>query len=75
MPLSADEPSVYRIRVQGFLPDSWKDRLGGLHITSRTKETSTLEGRLPDQTALAGVLDTLFSLHLPILEVKCEDIQ
>jgi len=31
----------------------------------------TLEGWLLDQAALAGVLDTLFVLRLPILEVTC----
>jgi len=60
---------VYRIRVQGVLPDSWLDRLGGMQITSKTSESLTLEGRLPDQSALAGVLDTLYTLRLSILEV------
>jgi len=32
---------------------------------------TTLEGRLLDQAALAGVLNTLYELHLPVLEVKC----
>ena len=40
-------------------------------IVETTLEGMTLEGRLPDQSALAGVLDTLFSLNLPILEVSC----
>jgi hypothetical protein len=29
-----------------------------------------LEGELADQAALAGVIDTLYELHLPILLVK-----
>jgi hypothetical protein len=40
-------------------------------IVETAPEGMTLEGRLPDQAALAGVLDTLFSLNLPILEVSC----
>jgi hypothetical protein len=32
---------------------------------------TTLEGELLDQAALAGVLNTLYELHLPVLEVKC----
>jgi hypothetical protein len=66
-----DKPAVYRIRVRGVLPDGWLDRLGGLQVTAKTMECVTLEGQLPDQAALAGVLDTLYSLHLPILEVTC----
>ena len=31
---------------------------------------TTLEGELSDQAALAGVLNTLYELHLPVLLVK-----
>jgi len=54
-----------------MVPDSWSDRLGGLEIVETTPEGMTLEGWLPDQAALAGVLDTLFSINLSILEVIC----
>ena len=66
-----DKSATYRVRVRGFVPDSWTDRLGTMTIVETTLEGMTLEGRLPDQSALAGVLDTLFSLNLPILEVSC----
>ncbi len=66
-----DKSTTYRIRVRGLVPDSWTDRLGTMTIVETTPEGMTLEGRLPDQSALAGVLDTLFSLNLPILEVSC----
>jgi len=65
------KPALYRIKVRGVVPDSWIDRLGGLQITSNSPESVTMEGGLPDQSALAGVLDTLFTLNLPILEVTC----
>ena len=64
-----DKPGIYRIKFQGVLPESWFDRLGGMQITAKTLEEVTLEGRLPDQAALAGVLDVLYTLHLPIVEV------
>jgi len=64
-----DIHGAYRIKVQGVLPDSWIDRLGGLQITAKTSEGVTLEGWLPDQSALAGVLETLHILRLSILEV------
>ena len=66
-----DKPSSYRVKVRGMVPDSWSDRLGDMAIVETTPEGMTLEGRLPDQAALAGVLDTLFSLNLSILEVSC----
>ena len=66
-----DKSASYRIKVRGMVPDSWSDRLGGLKIVETTPEGMTLEGWLPDQAALAGVLDTLFSINLSILEVIC----
>jgi hypothetical protein len=67
-------PAVYRIVVQGTLRSDWSDRLAGMAITSvsptgRSPQT-TLAGRLRDQAELSGVLDTLYSLHLPILKVE-----
>ena len=64
-----DKPGIYRIKVRGVLPESWLDRMGGMRITAKTLEEVTLEGRLSDQAALNGVLETLYSLRLPILEV------
>ena len=66
-----DKPADYRITVQGVVPESWLDRLGGLRITVSTRGKTTLEGQLPDQAALNGVLDTLYGLHLHLLEVTC----
>ena len=31
---------------------------------------TTLEGEVTDQAALAGILNTLYELHLPILSLK-----
>ena len=65
-----DKSVSYRIKLSGKVPESWTDRLGDMTIVETTPEGMTLEGRLPDQSALAGILDTLFSLNLPILEVS-----
>jgi len=68
-------PATYRIKVQGILDKGWSDRLGGLTITT-TGQTSkapvtTLSGRLIDQAAVLGVLNTLHDLRLPLLSVEC----
>jgi len=66
--------SHYRIRVGGSLDPSWSDRLEGLAITSSgrfgARTTTVLEGELPDQGALLGVLNTLYELHLPLEAVE-----
>jgi hypothetical protein len=72
-----DKPGNYRIRVQGTLDESWSDRLGGMCITTNRREdqkmVTTLVGRMQDQAELAGVLNTLYELHLPLLSVKYLD--
>ena len=72
-----DGPGNYRIRVQGFLDQSWSERLGGMDITINRRDDlrtlATLVGRLTDQAELAGVLNTLYELHLPLLSVEYLD--
>jgi hypothetical protein len=68
-------PAVYRIRVRGRLDADRSDRLEGMHIESLARDNgkveSVLEGRLPDQAALSGVLNKLYELHLPVMAVDC----
>ena len=72
-----DQPGNYRIRVRGFLDESWSERLGGMYITTSNrgdrKTVVTLVGRVQDQAELSGVLNTLYELHLPLLSVEYLD--
>jgi hypothetical protein len=76
---SMQYPASYRISVRGHLDTSWSDRLTGMSITATggkdIPETTTLEGRLPDQAALAGILNTLYDLHMPVLSLECIDAE
>ena len=69
------EPAIYRIRVQGRLDAKWSERLEGMNITevrhSEKDDESILVGRLADQAALSGVLNTFYEQHLPVLSVDC----
>jgi hypothetical protein len=73
--LEFDGPAVYRIRVRGRVPASWSSRLEGMAITLYSADTglcvTSLIGELSDQADLAGVLNTLYGLHLPVLAVEC----
>ena len=68
-------PAVYRIRVCGRLNVDLSERLDGMHIENLARDDgkaeSVLEGRLLDQAALAGVLNKLYELHLPVMAVDC----
>ena len=73
--LKLHTPARYRIRVKGYLDSSWSDRLGGMSITTTVEAdeapVATLVGRLADQAALMGVLNTLYNYyHCPVLEVE-----
>jgi len=73
--LELDTPAIYSIRVAGYLDSSWSDRLCGLDIRPSSQEdgrvVTVLAGPVIDQAALAGVLSTLYNLHLPLLSVQC----
>ena len=73
--LTLDTPAAYQIRIQGHLDKSWSDRMGGatIQVQSQPPESpvTTLTGNFRDQAALAGVLNTLYDLGLPLLSVEC----
>jgi len=73
-PIPFDLPATYQISVQGRIDSTWSDRLEGMAICLVMVEpgppVTTLKGELRDQTALVGVLNTLYELHLPLLLVK-----
>ena len=70
-----DRPGNYCIRVIGHLDESWSDRLGGLRITACSLKdqegpVTELVGQVRDQAKLAGVLNSLYELHLTLLSVE-----
>ena len=77
-PIPFDIPARYRITVQGRIDPTMSDLLGGMTISPDTMEVghtvTTLSGELGDQAALAGVLNSLYELHLTVLSVKRLDI-
>ena len=70
-------PAIYRVRVQGRVPVDRSTRLMGMNITTSNDEIedmSTLVGRLPDQSALSGVLNMLYETQYPVLSVECLEV-
>jgi hypothetical protein len=69
-----DSPGVYRIRIHGQLDDAWLDRLGAMEVLEKSskedKKVTALTGRLQDQAALAGVLDTLYGMQCTLISVE-----
>jgi len=76
--LMVSAPATYRICVQGHLDEKWSDYVQGMSISTEYDEcqnpVTTLTGQLLDQTALMGVINTLYDRHFPILSVECLSI-
>jgi len=64
----------YQITVFGKVDPSWSEWFGGLKLTANIDKNgfpiTLIEGRLPDQGALQGVLNRLWDLNLTLLSVK-----
>lgn len=77
--LTLDSQAAYKIRVQGDLSERWSNRMGGaeIKVVSQSGEAPVTEltGDFMDQAALIGVVNTLYDLQLPLLSIKCIDIQ
>ena len=69
-----DKAAIYRITVIGVVPESWISRLGGMEIVAVSDAQTKLEGWLPDQAALKGVLDTLYELRLSIEKITRQEV-
>lgn len=64
----------YRIEVHGRLEKEWAGRLGSLQVFSYIDDDGSgytvLMGDVIDQAELAGILKTLYELHLSIRSVN-----
>ena len=64
----------YRICVKGSLDESWSERFNGMEINNQANgefsPLTALVGTLGDQTALIGVLNSIYEMHLPVVSVE-----
>jgi len=72
------DPAVYRIRIQGILDTNWSDYYGGMTIEHegdpKHNAWTILKGKLADQSALIGVLNSLHDIGYSILSVEYLEI-
>lgn len=64
-----DGPTVYQIKMQGKLDESWSGWFSGMAITL-VGDTTTLTGAVADQSALRGILTKLWDLNLDLISVN-----
>ena len=69
-------PGEYRIEAEGYLNPDWFGRFGSMYVISSPlaegdRALTVMQGRVHDQAELAGILSTLYELHLSLLSVQC----
>ena len=62
---TGNQPSRYQIKLKGLLDEKWSDCFAGMTITYEENAT-ILEGPIPDQAALHGVLTRIRDLNLTL---------
>ena len=68
------DSGYYQIMVQGHLSSKWSGRLGDMEMFLSPQESTgkrtILQGHIADQAELAGILNSLYELHHPLLSVQ-----
>ncbi len=77
--VSMFEPATYRITIVGTLDKNWSEYCGGMRIEHDIVldqyPVTILTGRVPDQAALIGIINSLFDIGCPLLAVECVEAQ
>lgn len=72
-----DRPAAYQVRVAGWIEPRWATWFEELTINTEHDDENaaitTLSGALPDQAALLGLLQKLYTLGLTLLLVRREE--
>ena len=63
-------PTVYSVRVEGYLDHAWVEWFDGLTIVHEPNGDTVLSGPVRDQAALYGLLNRLGDLGLTLIDVS-----
>ena len=64
--------AIYKIVVKGEINDGWLERMWGFHLSKdkKKKGVSVIVGQIADQSALSGILNTLYDKHMTVISVN-----
>jgi len=63
-------PIFYLIRIEGHLSPKWRDWVDPLKITLESDGTTILQGPLPDQSAMVGLISRLHGVNIKLLMIE-----
>jgi hypothetical protein len=68
---------TYRIEIEGRLDPRWSGWFNGLTIAVEGQDplVTTLNGAIPDQASLRGILNKIWDLNLSLISVNRLDFQ
>ncbi|MHB9034557.1 MAG: hypothetical protein ACYC6L_16105, partial [Anaerolineae bacterium] len=66
---NSSHPTLYQIRIKGYLGAQWSDWFTGLTITLEDNGDTLLTGPVVDQAALHGLLKKVRDLGMPLVSV------
>ena len=69
--MSEIKNQTYQVKLKGHLNKSWAERFYGFVFTHESDGTTTLTGRIIDQSALHGLLKRIRDLGLTLISVNC----
>lgn len=55
------------VKIKGTLKPDWSDWLGDLSISHQSDGETILRGKIPDQSALLGLLNRIHGLNLRLI--------
>jgi hypothetical protein len=70
-----DGDGRYAVRVKGHLDARWESWFDGLTVTHESDGTTLIQGSIPDQAALHGLLHRVRDLGLPLVSVTSLNAQ
>ena len=77
--LTLDTSATYIIRAQGYLDERWSDSMNAVSIRVEYQPNeppvTVITGVFQDQAALAGALNLLYDLGLPLISVECISLE
>jgi hypothetical protein len=66
-------PSYVEIRIQGHLDPDWADWLEGFTITHTPDDLTLLDGTVPDQASLYGLIGKLRDMGVQLVSITYRD--